>query len=89
MRLLLSFIICSTFILKSFAQKEIPLKTIDSITIDMNISEGLITTYRNKKNDLFFEISHDLLEKELLVVTRFAQLPSDYSGYLNAGSKTA
>ena len=55
----------------------------------MKISEGLITTYSNEKNDLFFEISKNLLGKELLVVTRFAQLPANYSGYLNAGSKTA
>jgi hypothetical protein len=55
----------------------------------MKISEGLITTYSNEKNDLFFEISKNLLGKELLIVTRFAQLPANYSGYLNAGSKTA
>ena len=64
-------------------------KTIDSLTIDMKSSKGLITTYTNDENDLFFLISEDLLKKELLVVTRFAQLPANYSGYLNSGSKTA
>ena len=29
------------------------------------------------------------MNKELLVVTRLAQLPGNYAGYLNAGSKTA
>lgn len=89
MRILLSTIICLSFILTSFAQKEKKLKTIDSLTIDMKISDGLITTYQSLENDLYFEISENLIGKDLLVVTRFAQLPSGYSGYLNAGSKTA
>tara|TARA_B110000858_G_scaffold160291_1_gene184294 strand:+ start:595 stop:2820 length:2226 start_codon:yes stop_codon:yes gene_type:complete len=55
----------------------------------MKVNKGLITTYQNKKNELYFEISKSLLENELLVVTRFAQIPANYSGYLNAGSKTA
>ena len=29
-------------------------KTIDSLTIDMKSSKGLITTYTNDENDLFF-----------------------------------
>ena len=64
-------------------------KTIDSITSEMSISKGLITTYTNEENELYFEISENLLDKELLVVTRLAQLPGNYAGYLNAGSKTA
>jgi len=64
-------------------------KTIDSLTIDMKVSTGLINTYSNDENKLYFEISENLLGKELLVVTRLAQLPGDYAGYLNAGSKTA
>jgi hypothetical protein len=55
----------------------------------MKVSKGLITTYQNKKNELYFEISESLFGRELLVVTRFAQIPANYSGYLNAGSKTA
>jgi len=66
-----------------------PLKIIDSITLDMKVNKGLITTYQNNKNELYFEISKSLLESELLVVTRFAQIPANYSAYLNAGSKTA
>ena len=71
------------------ASMDNPLKTIDSITLDMKVSKGLITTYQNKKNELYFEISESLFGRELLVVTRFAQIPANYSGYLNAGSKTA
>ena len=74
--------------LMSFSQKENK-KTIDSLTVGMKVSKGLINTYQNSKNQLFFEINKDILEKDFLIVTRFAQLPANYSGYLNAGSKTA
>ncbi len=89
MRRIFIIILFASIISNSYAQKESKKKIIDSLTIDMKISEGLITTYSNEKNNLFFEISKNLLGKELLVVTRFAQLPANYSGYLNAGSKTA
>ena len=72
----------------SFSQKENK-KSIDSLTVGMKVSKGLINTYQNSKNQLFFEVNKDILEKDFLVVTRFAQLPANYSGYLNAGSKTA
>ena len=65
------------------------LKPIDSLTKEMVAKKGLITTYLNEENKLLFELSQELLEKDLLVVTRFAQLPANYSAYLNAGSKTA
>ena len=55
----------------------------------MVAEKGLITTYLNEENKLFFELSQELLGKELLVVTRFAQLPANYSAYLNAGSNSA
>jgi hypothetical protein len=87
------FLILILFVpLVSFGQKEkisSHSKTIDSLTIDMIANKGLISTYQNIKNQLYFEISDTLLKKNLLVVTRFAQLPANYSGYLNAGSKTA
>ena len=72
----------------SFSQKENK-KSIDSLTVGMKVSKGLINTYQNSKNQLFFEVNKDILEKDFLVVTRFTQLPANYSGYLNAGSKTA
>ena len=89
MRRILLFILCINLISSVYAQKEDKRKTIDSLTTEMTISEGLINTYSNKENKLYFEISKDLLGKDLLVVTRLAQLPGDYAGYLNAGSKTA
>ena len=63
-------------------------KSIDSITKEMIVSKGVINTF-SKNNKLYFEISDDLLSKEILVVTRLAQIPSGYSAYINAGSKTS
>ena len=89
MRKILIFILFLGLNNNLYAEKKNQKKTIDSLTVDMNFSEGLINTYTNEENKLYFEISESLLEKELLVVTRLAQLPGSYAGYLNAGSKTA
>ena len=63
-------------------------KNIDSLTKKMTISKGIINSFTDN-NKLFFEIPTDLLNKEILVVTRLAQVPSGYSPYINAGSKTS
>lgn len=68
-------------------KKTTPKKSIDSLTLKMKKDSGLVTTYFGD-DKLFFEISEDLLEKDLLMVTRFVQLPMGYSAYTNAGSKT-
>ena len=65
------------------------LKPLDSLVKNHKKAAGLITTYLSKDEKLFFEIEDALLNKDLLVVTRIAQLPADYSPYINAGSKTA
>ena len=86
------FIFCCFFLTASFAQKSTKskaLKSLDSLTKDMAQNKGLITTYLNDENKLYFELNQDILEKELLVVTRYAQLPANFSAYRNAGSKTA
>ena len=62
--------------------------SIDSLTNKMNKSEGFINTYLNE-NKLYLEIKKEVLDKELLMVTRYSKLPANYSGYINAGSKTA
>ena len=89
MRKILIFVFCINLFSNVYAQKENKQKTIDSLTVDMKISEGLINTFTSDENKLYFEISENLLGMELLVVTRLAQLPGNYAGYLNAGSKTA
>ena len=63
-------------------------KNIDSLTKSMDVKYGIINTF--KKNDkLLIEINNNILNKEFLVVTRLAQIPSNYSPYINAGSKTS
>ena len=69
-------------------EKEVPIKSIDSLTFKMSKQEGLITTYQ-KESKVFFEISKELLDEDLLMVTRFVRLPANYQAYLNAGSKTS
>ena len=81
-------IIAALFLVSSLsAQKNN--KTIDSLTKDMKLTEGVINAYTNNDNKMYFEINKDLLNVEILVVTRLAQIPSGYSAYINAGSKTS
>ena len=70
-------------------QKSKPQKPLDSLVKKMKVSQGFITLYSNEENTLYFALEEQLLNKDILVVTRLAQLPSGYSAYLNAGSKTA
>jgi len=65
------------------------LKPLDTIVKGYQKSEGFISTYLSEDETLFFAIDSTLLNKDILVVTRFAQLPGNYSAYVNAGSKTA
>jgi len=84
-------IILILFSFSSFSQKKTKkpkLKPIDSLTKEMSIQKGLITTYFNS-NKLFFEIHDSILNRDLLMVTRFVKLPENYSPYINAGSKTS
>ena len=84
----LTSIISALFLVSSLsAQKNN--KTIDSLTKGMKLTEGVINAYTNDDNKMYFEINKDLLNVEILVVTRLAQIPSGYSAYINAGSKTS
>ena len=65
-----------------------PTKNLDSILNTMPKSEGLLTTYFDG-DDLYLKFPKEVLEKDLLMVTRLKQLPSNYSAYRNAGSKTS
>ena len=65
-------------------------KTIDSLTIDYTADKGILTTYFNpEKGKLLLALNDSVLEKPLLMVTRYVKLPANYSAYRNAGSKTA
>ena len=77
------FFICSAII----AQKKQP---IDSIVTEIESSKGMLSTYFDEsKQKLFLQFNDSVLEKPLLMVSRYVQLPSGYSAYRNAGSKTA
>lgn len=89
----LFYLLCVSLVLHPLSAqkkgKDSSLKTIDSLTQSMVEDKGLITTFFNEENKLFFAIDASLLDQDLLAVTRYAQLPADYSSYRNAGSKTA
>ena len=52
------------------------------------MSKGILNSY-TENNKIFFEVPEEILGKEILVVTRLAQVPTGYSPYINAGSKTS
>ncbi len=63
---------------------------IDSIVKEIESSKGMLSTYfDDEKQKLFIQFNDSVLEKPLLMVSRYVQLPSGYSAYRNAGSKTA
>jgi hypothetical protein len=59
----------------------------DVITSEAKSDEGLFTTHFVGEK-LFFEIPLNLLEKDMLLVSRIAKVPSGFGGgYVNAGTK--
>lgn len=69
-------------------KKEEAIKPYDKvITKDAVTDEGLFKIHKIK-NNYFFEIQDSLLNKDMLLVSRIAKLPSGLGGgYVNAGSK--
>ena len=68
--------------------KEDDKKSIDSLTKGLKKQVGLLISY-HKEGEIYFEIGNDLLDKDLLMVTRFVQFPANFQAYQNAGSKTS
>ncbi|MEP0971510.1 MAG: zinc-dependent metalloprotease [Balneola sp.] len=50
--------------------------------------EGVFTVYE-QEGKFFFEINNDLLNREMLMVSRIAGVPPGFSGFSSAGSKSA
>jgi hypothetical protein len=71
------------------SKKKSKFKSYDTvITSEAFTDEGLFKTHQVGE-DFFYEIPNDLLKKDMLWVSRIAQIPSNLGGgYLNAGSKT-
>jgi len=83
----LFLIVLSLFSSNVIAQKKQP---IDSIVTEIESSKGMLSTYFDEsKQKLFLQFNDSVFEKPLLMVSRYVQLPSGYSAYRNAGSKTA
>ncbi|MEK9750273.1 MAG: zinc-dependent metalloprotease [Flavobacteriaceae bacterium] len=79
-------VLLSLMVLSAIAQQ----KPIDSLITEHQVSSGIISTYfKPEKGKLLMAIHDSVLERPLLMVTRYVKLPSNYSAYRNAGSKTA
>ena len=89
MKRFLSIIFTFFIITNLYTQKKSKKLSIDSLTQKKTKSVGIITSYLDNNDELYLELSDSIFKKEILVVTRFVQLPSNYSGYINAGSKTS
>ena len=63
-------------------------KPLDSIISEYEVDKGLLTTYL-KGDKLYLELQDSLLGKDLLMVTRYVQLPANFNAYTNAGSKSS
>ncbi len=74
---------------KDSGDKATKTKSIASLTEKMTADPGILTTYVSDEQKLYFELHDSLLGQPLLMVTRLAQLPGNFSAYTNAGSKTA
>ena len=79
---------CSIAFAQNINDKDDERKSIDSLTKGLVKQKGIITSY-TKGNKIFFEIDKEILGKDLLMVTRFAQFPANFQAYQNAGSKTS
>ena len=51
------------------------------------VDDGVITVYE-QDGKYFFEINNDLLNREMLMVSRIAGVPPGFSGFTSAGSKS-
>lgn len=52
------------------------------------VDEGVLTVYE-QDGKYFFEINNDFLNREMLMVSRIAGVPPEFSGFSSAGSKSA
>ncbi len=65
-------------------------KPIDSLVEAIPQSKGALTSYFSvDKQKLLIAVPKSLLKKDLLMISRYAKLPANYSPYTNAGSKSS
>ena len=84
--------ISSILLISFFAAKTVlsgqDKKPLDSLVTGYDSDQGLLTTYI-KGDQLYLELHDSLLGKDLLMVTRYVKLPSNFNAYTNAGSKSS
>lgn len=65
-------------------------KPLDSLVVDIPSSKGALTSYFSIEDQkLYLAVPKTLLQKDLLMISRYAKLPANYSAYTNAGSKSS
>ena len=74
MKRFLSIIFTFFIITNLYSQKKSKKLSIDSLTQKKIKSVGIITSYLDNNDELYFELSDSIFKKEILVVTRFVQL---------------
>ncbi len=57
------------------------------INKDAVSSKGVFNVYQ-QEDKVFYEIPNDLLNRDFLLVSRIAEVPSDFFGFFSGGSKT-
>jgi hypothetical protein len=70
-------------------KKESDSKSLAELVKDMALDEGLVNTYFSEDGKLYFQIPSDVLAQDLLMVSRYVQIPANFNAYSNAGSKTS
>jgi len=74
---------------KNEKDKEETKKDMASLVKGMREAQGLINTYFNEEGTLYFHIPATVLSQDLLMVSRYVQIPANFNAYSNAGSKTS
>ena len=74
---------------KKEKEKEETKKDMASLVKGMTLDLGLLNTYFNEEGKLFFHIPAAVLDQDLLMVSRYVQIPANFNAYSNAGSKTS
>jgi hypothetical protein len=74
-----------TFLFLLFTVCSLAQEPLDSLRQNKTQLDGLFTTYLSEKGNLFFELSDKDLNKDLLMITRFAATPESQLSY---GNKT-
>jgi hypothetical protein len=74
---------------KKEKDKEETKKDMASLVKGMTLDLGLLNTYFNEEGHLFFHIPAAVLDQDLLMVSRYVQIPANFNAYSNAGSKTS